>query len=127
MIGFRDSARSRPAGDRAGHTTPRSEDGAAPEPGGAQTPSIKLHCPNPACAKVLTAQTRFAGKKGKCPGCGAAISIPNVTAPPTGDLTPPAPKQPREKGGRRAADVDGEARPREEIPRGGGAEVREVR
>jgi hypothetical protein len=127
MIGSRDNARSRPADDRAGHTTRRSGDGAAPENGGAQAPLIKLHCPNPACGKVLTAQARLAGKKGRCPDCGAALSVPNVPAPPTEDLTAPAAKQPRPKGVRRTADTDGDAQPREGLTRRDAAEVREVR
>ena len=124
MIGFRDNARSRPADDRAGHTTQRSEAGAAPENGGTQAPLIKLHCPNPACGKVLTAPARLAGKRGRCPDCGAAISVPNVPAPPTDDLTPPGAKQPRRKEVRRTADTDGEAWPRAGLTRRDAAAVR---
>jgi hypothetical protein len=124
---LRDNGLSRPADGGAGPTTHRSEGSAAPGQGGARTTSIKVRCPNPACGKIHTTKTSWAGKKGRCPDCGALISIPNVAAPPAGNPTSRAPDQARQKGVRRAADVDGEAQPGEELPRRSGAEVREVR
>jgi hypothetical protein len=122
-----DNGIPRPADGGSGHTTHRGEGSAAPEQGAAKTTSIKVQCPNPACGKVLTAMNSSAGKKGRCPDCGALISIPSITAPPAGNLIPPAPDQPRQKSVRRAADVAGEAQPREELPQRADAEVREVR
>jgi hypothetical protein len=97
-----------PAADQAGHTTPRSAAGAASEQGGAQTPFIKVKCPNPACGTLHRAMTSLAGKKGRSPDCGALISIPNVTAS--------APDGPREKSVSRAAAVDA-SRTRRDIRR----------
>jgi hypothetical protein len=152
MIGQRDNGIPRPAGDQAGHTTQRNEDGAAPAQAGAQTLVIKVQCPNPACGKVHGVKTSWAGKTGGCPDCGTLISVPNVTAAPSGGLTSPAPSQsreksvrekrgrgiptadarpapsqPREKSVRRPADVEGGAEPWQEFPRRAGAAVREVR
>jgi hypothetical protein len=86
-----------------------------------------VECPNPACGKVLFAKISQAGKKGKCPDCGAFISIPNLTAPPSRNLTSPAPDRPRQKTVSRGADVEGAAPLREEVTRPRGAELREVR
>src|SRR5262249_19590288 len=86
-------------------------------PTGSQAMFIKVRCPNPACHKFYSVQGRYAGKRGKCPDCGAAIFVPNRAAPPAQDET--APDEPREEVARR------EAPPREEPPRGDGAhEVR---
>jgi hypothetical protein len=60
--------------DEAGRTTPRRENGAAPEQDSAPT-RFEVQCPNPACGKIHTAQTSWAGKKGKCPDCGAFFTI----------------------------------------------------
>ncbi len=38
--------------------------------------TIQVTCPNASCAKVLTVQEEFAGKKGKCPACGSELMIP---------------------------------------------------
>src|SRR6266849_3190661 len=38
--------------------------------------TIQVKCPNASCAKVLTVQEDFAGKKGKCPACGSELMIP---------------------------------------------------
>ncbi len=38
---------------------------------------IKVKCPNDKCGKVLEMPDQFAGKKGKCPVCGAMFMIPN--------------------------------------------------
>jgi hypothetical protein len=116
-----DNGNSRQADDQAGGATPRNEEGAA------QVPAIKVRCPNPACGKVHAVKKRWAGKTGTCPDCGTPISVPNAAAPPPGDLPSRVPGQQREKSGRRAADVDGGAQPRQELPRRPRAEVREVR
>ncbi len=41
---------------------------------------IKLKCPNDSCGKVLEMPVEFAGKKGKCPSCGAMFMIPKPAA-----------------------------------------------
>ncbi|MHC4200488.1 MAG: hypothetical protein ACYSU0_10895, partial [Planctomycetota bacterium] len=38
--------------------------------------TIKVRCPNPACKKVLAVKASLAGKKGRCPMCGQAMTIP---------------------------------------------------
>jgi hypothetical protein len=38
--------------------------------------TMQVKCPNGACGKVLTVQEEYAGKKGKCPGCGNEMTIP---------------------------------------------------
>ena len=86
-----------------------------------------MQCPNPACGKVHAVKNRWAGKTGTCPDCGAAISVPNATTPPAGDLTPPDAGQPGNGSPHRAAGAEGAARPRQAFPRCEGAEVREVR
>ena len=43
--------------------------------------SIRLTCPNPACGKSLEVDDEYAGKKGKCPGCGVEVSIPGGGEP----------------------------------------------
>lgn len=63
--------------------------------------------------------TSLAGKKVRCPDCGASISIPNMTAS--------APNRPGEKSVSRAAAVDSTPQSREELTRRNGAELREVR
>jgi hypothetical protein len=127
MTAIRDNGISRPAGEPARHTKPRSEVGAAPEHDGARTTLIKVQCPNPACGKVHAIKSRWAGKTGNCPKCGTVISVPNSAAPRTGDRTSPALGPSRKEGGSRAAEADGAAQLREGLPRRGGAEVREVR
>jgi predicted RNA-binding Zn-ribbon protein involved in translation (DUF1610 family) len=39
---------------------------------------IKVQCPNPACGSVITVRNEYAGKRGKCPSCGAAMMIPTA-------------------------------------------------
>ncbi len=42
------------------------------------------------CAKVLKVKDELAGKKGKCPSCGAPVAIPtSVTAGPRPDIELP--------------------------------------
>ena len=43
---------------------------------------IKVRCPNPDCRKVLAVKAELGGKKGRCPMCGQAMTIPK--APPGG-------------------------------------------
>jgi hypothetical protein len=38
--------------------------------------TIQVTCPNPSCAKVLSVQETYAGKKGMCPACGSELMIP---------------------------------------------------
>jgi hypothetical protein len=38
--------------------------------------SIQFQCLNTSCGQVLTVKDEFAGKKGRCPSCGAAVDIP---------------------------------------------------
>jgi hypothetical protein len=126
MTATRDNGIPRPAGGKPGNTTPRREDGAARKQGSAPT-RFKVQCPNPACRKVHTAKTSWAGMKSKCPDCGAALIIPNVSASRTGDRAAGAPRSSPKEGRSRAADIDGAAQLREERPQRNGAEVREVR
>ncbi len=46
---------------------------------------IKVRCPNAACRKVHAVHPQFAGRRGKCPDCGAVVSVPaapkSVAAP----------------------------------------------
>jgi hypothetical protein len=128
VTAIRDNGNSRLADERARRTKPKSEVGAAPEHNGTPTPLIKVQCPNPACGKVHAIKSRWAGRTGSCPECGTTISVPNSTAPRTGDRTSPAlgPSR-KEEGNSRAAEADGAAQPREELPRRSGAEGREVR
>ncbi len=44
--------------------------------------SIRIQCPNPGCRKVYSVQSRFAGKRGKCPDCGVVMTIPAAAAKP---------------------------------------------
>jgi hypothetical protein len=37
---------------------------------------IKVHCPNPACARVHLVKDRYAGMRGKCPACNAWMYVP---------------------------------------------------
>jgi len=37
---------------------------------------ISFFCSNPACAKQLSVEDSFAGKKGRCPHCGTVQKIP---------------------------------------------------
>ncbi len=127
MTILRNNGISRPADERARRTKPGSGVGAAPEHNGAPTPLIKVQCPNPACGKVHAIKSHWAGKTGSCPKCGTIISVPNRAAPRLGDRAPPAPDPSRKEGNSRAADPDGAAQPREELPRRVGPEVREVR
>src|SRR6185369_11848786 len=96
-------------------STPRREEGAAREQGSGST-RFKVQCPNPACGKVHTAKTSWAGRKGNCPDCGVALIIPNVSASRTSDRTAGAPRLSPKKGRSRAADIDGAAQLREERP-----------
>jgi hypothetical protein len=64
----------------------------APENSGAHQPLIRVHCPNPACGKTYTVRSSWAGKNGRCT-CGAVFSIPNVSAPLSGDHPRPVPEQ----------------------------------
>lgn len=106
-----------PAIDRAAPKTPRDAKGPAPEQDGG--PFIKVYCPNPACGTPHRAPTRLAGRKGKCPDCGALISIPNVTAP--------APDRLREMSVSRAAAVDAREPSPEAPTEREGVELKEVR
>jgi hypothetical protein len=38
--------------------------------------TIQVTCPNASCAKVLSVQETYAGKKGMCPACGSELMIP---------------------------------------------------
>src|SRR5262245_36544007 len=53
-----------------------------------------------ACGKKLQAKDEYAGKKLKCPGCGAILTIPRASAvatpPPAAAVPPPAPVPPQE-------------------------------
>ncbi|MCE9606410.1 MAG: hypothetical protein K8U03_16065 [Planctomycetia bacterium] len=49
---------------------------------------LKLSCPQ--CRKALTVPDQLAGRTGKCPGCGASVSIP----PAAPVWTPPPPPPP---------------------------------
>src|SRR5690242_5396932 len=105
MTATRDNSIPRPAGGKPGHTTPRREEGAAREQGSGPT-WFKVQCPNPACGKVHTAKTSWAGRKGTCRDCGAALIIPNVPASRTGDVTAGASSSSPKEGRSRAADSD---------------------
>lgn len=48
---------------------------------------IQVNCP---CGKVLSAQPAYAGRRVKCPKCGAALTVPS-TATPTATPTAPPP------------------------------------
>ena len=66
-------------GNVANGTGKRTTDGAAHD--AVSIPAwFRVKCPNPACGEVHSAQVNWAGKKGKCPDCGAALIIPNVPA-----------------------------------------------
>lgn len=45
-----------------------------------------------ACQKKINAPERYAGKRAKCPGCGAAIAIPVASAAPPPPPVAPPPK-----------------------------------
>ena len=126
MTATRNNRILRPAGDKPEHTTSRRADGTAREQGSATT-RFKVQCPNPACRKVHTAKTIWAGRKGTCPDCGTALIIPKVPASRTGDLTAEAPSPLPKEGHSPAADIEGAAQLREERLQLNGAEVREVR
>ena len=44
------------------------------------TMPLKIQCPQ--CRKSLTVPDQLAGRTGKCPGCGASVSIPPLPPPP---------------------------------------------
>lgn len=52
---------------------------------------IKVHCP---CGKVLNVKDEYAGKRGKCPSCGATNQIPQLAAAstPVASTAPAAPR-----------------------------------
>ena len=43
---------------------------------------IKVRCPNPNCRKVLAVKVDLGGKKGRCPMCGQAMTIPKPPSAP---------------------------------------------
>lgn len=38
---------------------------------------ISFQCHNPGCGKKITAKDEMAGRKAKCPGCGASLQVPH--------------------------------------------------
>src|SRR4051812_10855318 len=54
---------------------------------------IPVHC---ACGKTLNVPEKHAGKKGKCPACGAVVDIPSLSAAPP--ARPPAPRGAKRSG-----------------------------
>ena len=40
---------------------------------------MKFDCP--ACGKTLNVKDEMAGKKGKCPNCGAKVTVPSAETP----------------------------------------------
>jgi hypothetical protein len=42
--------------------------------------TIRLRCPNQACGRFLNVKEEYAGKRGKCPGCGTAFLVPMAFA-----------------------------------------------
>lgn len=57
-------------------------------PAKGSTMPLKVSCPQ--CRKALTVPDQLAGRTGKCPGCGASVSIP----PAASVRTPPQPPPP---------------------------------
>src|SRR5437016_3520984 len=41
---------------------------------------ISIHCPS--CCKLLKVKEELAGKRGKCPDCGTAITVPAASESP---------------------------------------------
>ncbi len=50
--------------------------------------SIEVRCPSLTCGKVHQVKTKYAGKRGKCPSCGAWMTIPPL-GPTPGSAGPP--------------------------------------
>lgn len=59
--------------------------------------AIKVQCPNAVCGQIITVRDEYAGKRGKCPSCGAAMMIPPAAAreAPTSRPTPTPQDRPR--------------------------------
>lgn len=55
---------------------------------------VKAQCSNPACGKVLTVPDKYAGREGKCPGCGRPVRFPTLagSGPAALPAQPPAGK-----------------------------------
>src|SRR5260370_3918061 len=53
--------------------------------------SVKVHFRCPLCDKPVTAPIEYAGKRGKCPGCGKAVAVP---AAPDAEAAVPREKKP---------------------------------
>jgi hypothetical protein len=92
MIGQRDNRPYFPVGDQGRRTTPSSRDGVAPGSGSAPPAAlIRVQCPNPACGKLQTAMTSWAGQVVMCPSCQGRIVIPAIAAPPPAEVQRPEP------------------------------------
>jgi len=80
--------------------------------------AIQVQCPNADCGKILTVRDEFAGKIGKCPGCGGAVKIPAEQVEEVVEELPVAKRAPRDEDApasprrtrRRAEDDDDEER-----------------
>jgi hypothetical protein len=125
MKGSRENRSSRPTHSRAGPTAPKAGT-AAPEGREADERLISVPCPNPACGKTYTIPRSHVGKDGRCK-CGTIFPIRDVTTPPSGGPTSPAPGPAREEDVRRAAAAQAEAPPREEVALPESDAVTEVR
>src|SRR5262249_41634739 len=70
---------------------------AAPAPPVPAAEFIQVQCSNEACRRTLKVPAKFAGKTGKCPGCGKPIPIPLSGAGTEGVPQPRKPLIPEEE------------------------------
>lgn len=87
----------------------------APEKGGTHSPPIRVQCPNPACGKHYAVAHSLAGKNAQCK-CGTVFPIPSTGTIRSGESTPVASEEPREKDVRSAPAEGTEREPDEERP-----------
>lgn len=80
MARVRGNGPTRPTGDRSG-AGGRGQDGRDPRTDGGEPDRIIVRCPNPDCERRYRVPARYAGRKGRCAGCGTITLIP-VPKPP---------------------------------------------
>lgn len=50
---------------------------------------IETACPNRRCGRVIRVKAQYAGRTGKCPGCGTAVKVPDLHGVVLEPLPPP--------------------------------------